>query len=79
MRLLIISMFLSFEVFGQKDSTKVDSMDLKVISMKELRIYLDRINLTAQKQFSVAEMNKYQELLKIIQSVYIEADRKRKK
>ncbi len=72
-------MFLSFEVFGQKDSTKVDSMDLKVISMKELRIYLDRINLTAQKQFSVAEMNKYQELLKIIQSVYIEADRKRKK
>ena len=75
MKLLIISILFSSVCYGQKDSTDT----VKVISMKEFRGYLDRINQVAQKQFSVAEINKYQELLKTIQSVYIDADKKRKK
>jgi len=63
------------------DTTKtpsVDSMDLKVISMKELGAYLDKINLATQKQCDLTEVIKYEQILKTIQSVYAEADKKRR-
>jgi len=83
MKLIFISLCVFFSCVSysqeKKDSTKIDSMDLKVISMRELQGYLDKINIEAQKQFNVADLKKYQEILKTIQSVYIEADRKRRK
>lgn len=84
MRILffIITIFFSVSCFGNVDTTKtpsVDSMDLKVISMKEFNAYLDRINVVAQKQFNLTEVKKFEQILKEIQSVYAEADRKRRK
>ncbi len=92
---LIITILFSANVFGQvvSDSTgkkldkikakqtsqKVDSMDLKVISMRELATYLDRINTVAQIQFNLTEVTKYEQILKTIQAIYKEADKKRRK
>lgn len=59
--------------------TKVDSMDIKVISMRELANYLERINLSAQRQFNLTEVQKYEAILKTIQAIYADADRKRRK
>lgn len=84
--LIIIAIFFSFSVAAQPTKIKadttvtpsVDSMDLKVISMKDFADYLEKINQTIQKQFNITEVGKYQEVLKIIQSVYAEADKKRR-
>lgn len=78
-KLFIISILFSTVCFGQKDSTNTDSLDLKVISMRDLEIYLKRIDLISQKQFDISEVKKYQQILKVIQSVYTEADKKRRK
>lgn len=57
---------------------KVDSLDMKVFSMRDLGGYLDRINITMQSQLKISEMKKYEQLVKIIQAVYADADKKRK-
>lgn len=66
-------------LIGDPPERKVDSLDLKVISMRELAAYLERINLAAQGQFNLTEVKKYEQILRTIQSVYSEADRKRRK
>lgn len=79
---LIIAICFSVVCFANVDTTKpakVDSLDMKVISMREFEAYLQRIDLTAKKQFDLTEVPKYEQILKIIQSVYLEADRKRRK
>lgn len=79
---LIVMILFSVVAFGQKpinDTAKVDSLDLKVISIRELESYLQRIDLAAKKQFDLTEVSKYQKILKEIQSIYAEADRKRRK
>ena len=87
--ILIISILFSISVTAQpykiiggvSDTAtipKVDSMDIKVISMKEFNAYLETINTTIQKQFNVSEIDKYQQVLKTIQSVYADADKKRR-
>lgn len=78
---LIITILFSVVCFGQpiKDTAKVDSLDMKVISMKELRVYLERIDLTAKEQFNLTEVPRYEQILKIIREIYAEADRKRRR
>lgn len=57
---------------------KVDSMDIKVISMKEFNIYLNRISLAAMKQFDLTEKEKYDAILKVLLTIQAEVDKKRK-
>lgn len=81
--ILIIAVLLSGVCFGQgqsvkNDSQKVDSMDIKFISMKELNNYLLRIDLAVKKQFTIAEKARYDAIFKEIAAIYEEADRKRK-
>lgn len=80
MKLIFISLcvFFSCVSYSQDKKDKVDSLDLKVISMRDLEGYLKRIDLISQKQFDLTEVKKYEQILKTIQSVYAEADRKRK-
>lgn len=73
MKLLIISLFISTLCFGQKDS-----LDIKTISIRELEGYLLRINTVAMKQFDLTEKVKHENILKEIQAIYAEADKKRK-
>lgn len=58
----------------------VDSMDLKVISMNEFKAYMERIDLIIQKQFDLTKASraKYEQIINAMNSVYAEADKKRK-
>lgn len=57
---------------------KVDTMDISIISMKELSTYLERINTIVQKQFDISQTAKYNLILMEIQRVYMEANKKKK-
>lgn len=63
---------------GYTDSITVDTMDIKIISMKELSTYLERINTIVQKQFDISQTAKYNLILMEIQRVYMEANKKKK-
>lgn len=83
MRTIIISFFLltSAICFGQKskDTTAaIDSLDIKVISMRDFINYLERINQSALRQFNLTEQDKYAAIRREIEQVVAEADRKRK-
>lgn len=90
MRLLFISLFISTLCFGQGDTllhtnskqigykSAIDSLDMKVVSMKELESYLQRISIVAMKQFDLTEKAKYDNIFKELQAIYLEADKKRK-
>lgn len=90
MRLLFISLFISTLCFGQNGSLatndkrigqnaiKIDSLDEKTISIKELESYLTRISIVAMKQFDLTEKAKYDNIFKELQAIYTEADKKRK-
>lgn len=67
---------------SENDTTKtpaVDSMDLKVISMNEFNLYLERISIVAMKQFNLTEKSKYDAILKELLQIQAEADKKRRK
>lgn len=88
--ILIITVLFCFNVSGQNssgnivgdlemtDKPKVDTMDIKIISMKELSTYLERINTIVQKQFDISQTAKYNLILMEIQRVYMEANKKKK-
>lgn len=88
MKLTILAIFLSLNCFGQTvngavnkvppTTNYIDSTDIKTISFKELNQYLTRINVVAMKQFNLTEQNKYNEILKELQAILQEADKKRK-
>lgn len=64
-------------IYGS-DTLKVDSLEIKSISIKELESYLQRISIVAMKQFDLTEKAKYDNIFKELQAIYLEADKKRK-
>lgn len=72
--LIILTTLISSICFGQTE--KIDT--IKTISIKELTEYLTRVNVVAMKQFNLTEQNKYNEILKELQAILQEADKKRK-
>jgi len=73
-KLLTIIIFLTSAIcYGQKDST-----DTATITVKQLQGYLERINLVAMKQFNLTEQGKYQEILKELQAILSEAEKKKR-
>lgn len=81
MRLLFLFLFFGLTTcFAQKkDSTaKVDSLDMKVISQREMVEYLERINKVAMNQFTLAEQERYQPILNELRSILADVERKRK-
>lgn len=63
--------------FGQKDSVNKDTVP--VVSLVEMSQYLGRINIVAMKQFDLTEQAKHQEILKELQAILAEVERKSKK
>lgn len=64
--------------FGQKkDSLNKDT--IPVVSLAEMNQYLGRINIVAMKQFNLTEQGKHQEILKELQAILAEVERKSKK
>jgi len=61
-----------------KTPTTIDSLDMKIISKRELLGYLQRIDGTAKAQFTIAEKPRYDAILKVLQDILAEAEQKRK-
>lgn len=64
--------------FDTTKTPKVDSMDMKVISMNEFKTYMERIDLAVKKQFDLTEVQKYEQIIRVMNSIYAEADKKRR-
>lgn len=75
--------------FGQKKDNKLqapkdtlsksDSLNMPIVSMAELNQYLIRINLVAMKQFDLTQQAKHQEILKELQAILVEVEKKSKR
>lgn len=71
--------------FGQKKSIQVpkDTVSkndsLPIVTMAEINQYLIRINLVAMKQFDLTQQAKHQEILKELQAILVEVEKKAKR
>lgn len=84
MRFIIISflMISSAVCFSQTENktSKVDSMNMKVFSMKDLNDYLIRIDKVAAslKNIRLSKEEDYKQIVTELNLIYAEADKKRK-
>lgn len=94
MKLLIALMFLSGVCFGQgkiKDSVVVDgtgadmrtidSLNLKVFSTNDLMSYLTKVHrkVLAMKELDLIKDKEFDQLIKVLNEIIAEADKKRRK